>query len=639
MASSGMPDPQGSSSGMPDSEVPNPRRSAVTDFTLVVGAGRTGTAVVARLAGEGREVVVIDDAPLPAPEGSEKARGKALRAGEMSGGQAGSGVPGVSVTPEGTVIAGGNVIPKGTVIPRGSVIGKGTVISGSGGKASRHRDASGNRRRRGARALSQDLAPGPIPDGGVRANAPNGKQLAKLVAAAARVVVSPGVPPRHPVFSLAGPKIVSELQLGRERLSVPLVAVTGTNGKTTVVTLVTEMLRASGMKALSAGNIGLPLISVDDSACDVVVAEVSSFQLATTTGLAPAVGAWLNFEPDHLDWHPDLASYRSAKARIFQGMKPGGVIVACAGDAVVMEEATAASVACGARIVMFDSVRTRPGGGQVSRPGGGEPGKTARQMGREAEAVGLEMVRLDIGGGRAGSVIRWTSDEIALKGPDGEEVIRITELQRSFPHDLEDMLASLAIATSAGASLAGCRQALAGFRGLPHRVELVGEVDGVRYYDDSKATTPTSTVRALEGVGAGPVGGVVLIAGGRNKDLDLSGMALARPAPKTVVAIGEAAREVAAVFAGLAPVVFAGSMAEAVVAATSAAGSGDAVLLSPGCTSFDWYGSYEERGDDFRRIAEERAGARSVRLQTGKRVKRTAERATDGDGPPVENAR
>ncbi len=184
----------------------------------------------------------------------------------------------------------------------------------------------------------------------------------------------------------------------------------------------------------------------------------------------------------------------------------------------------------------------------------------------------------------------------ALVAPDGAAVVAVDELARTMPHDLVDASCATATAMAAGASPEGCRQALVAFRGLPHRVELVGEASGVRFYDDSKATTPGAVLAAVEGCAP-----AVLIAGGRNKGLDLSELGAAASGLRGVVAIGEATEEVAAAFAGAVPVTRARSMAEAVGAALSMAGAGDSVVLSPACASFDWYGSYAERGDDFAR--------------------------------------
>jgi UDP-N-acetylmuramoylalanine--D-glutamate ligase len=181
-----------------------------------------------------------------------------------------------------------------------------------------------------------------------------------------------------------------------------------------------------------------------------------------------------------------------------------------------------------------------------------------------------------------------------IVGPDGAPVARVDELGRAMPHDLVDALCATATAVAAGATLPGCRDALLAFRGLPHRVELVGEANGVRFYDDSKATTPGATMAAVAGCAP-----AVLIAGGRNKGLDLSVLGAVLPSVRGVVAIGEAAEEIAAVFAGAVPLSRAASMTSAVKTAAAMAAAGDSVVLSPACASFDWYRSYAERGDDF----------------------------------------
>lgn len=379
--------------------------------------------------------------------------------------------------------------------------------------------------------------------------APDAATLGALARTVDEIVVSPGVPPRHPVFALApGVPVVGEVELAWRRSRCPIVAVTGTNGKTTVTTLVRSMLEESGKVAVAAGNIGLPLLDAVAGEAEVVVAEVSSFQLALTTSFRPAVGAWLNFSADHLDWHDTVADYRAAKARLWANTASGDVAVANAEDPVVLAES--------------------------ARP---------RSRGATVTTFGLH----------TGDFTRRQGD---LVGPDGTVVAHIDELTRTMPHDLVDALCAAAAAMAAGASPAGCRAALVAFRGLPHRVELVGEANGVRFYDDSKATTPGAVLAALEGFPS-----AVLIAGGRNKGLDLSVLATAAPALRGVVAIGEAADEVTSAFEGSTPVTRATSMAGAVEAAASMARAGDAVVLSPACASFDWYGSYAERGDDFAR--------------------------------------
>jgi UDP-N-acetylmuramoylalanine--D-glutamate ligase len=357
------------------------------------------------------------------------------------------------------------------------------------------------------------------------------------------------VPASHPLFSLsAGPRPIGEVELAWRRAAAPIAAVTGTNGKTTVVTLATAMLEASGIDAIAAGNIGTPLVDAVNEAERVVVAEVSSFQLTLTDQFRPVVGAWINFSPDHLDWHPNLEHYEMAKARVWAAAGPGDVAVANADDAVVARNA-----------------------------------RNAARRGATVVTFGLEHGD-------------WRIQRGHLVGPDGEEVVAVSDLQRSAPHDLANALCAIAIARAAGADTGGCRHALVEFVGLPHRMQLVGESAGVRFYDDSKATTPGAVLACLAAFDT-----AVLVAGGRNKGLDLSELAAAAPRLRAVVAIGEAAPELAAVFDGRCPVVMASSMDDAVAAAAAIAHPGDAVALSPGCASFDWYRSYAQRGEDFAR--------------------------------------
>lgn len=398
-------------------------------------------------------------------------------------------------------------------------------------------DDAGERPRRRAAELGIDLV-----------SAPDEIALAELARSVDEIVVSPGVPACHAVFSLDAAPVIGEVELAWRRARCPIVAITGTNGKTTVTTLVQAMLEFSGRRAVAAGNIGLPLLDAVGGDAEVVVAEVSSFQLALTTSFRPAVGAWLNFSADHLDWHATVDDYRRAKARLWANSGPGDVAVVNVEDPVVR----AAS----------DVARAR--------------GATVRTFGLSAG--------------------EYTRRDGALVGPDGVGVAEVDELARTMPHDVVDALCALATASAAGATPEGCRRALLEFRGLPHRVELVGEASGVRFYDDSKATTPGAVLAAVEGCAP-----AVLIAGGRNKGLDLSVLRTVAPELRGVVAIGEAAEEVAAAFAGSVPLARATSMAGAVEAAAAMAGPGDSVVLSPACASFDWYRSYAERGDDFSR--------------------------------------
>ncbi|MGO9659402.1 MAG: UDP-N-acetylmuramoyl-L-alanine--D-glutamate ligase [Acidimicrobiales bacterium] len=455
----------------------------------------------------------------------------------------------------------------------------------------------------GGGSITVEVAPGPA-------------RAVELARTAALVVPSPGVPVGHPAMVAAltsGSEVVSEVELAWRVLearrrdqtgpgpSCRLVAITGTNGKTTVTQLVTAMLAASGLTAVAAGNVGYPLLDavaalprlpgpgtgtgtrLAGTADVVLVAEVSSFQLEYTHRFSPDVSCWLNFAPDHLDWHPNLEHYIRAKAKIWAHQAPGGVAVVNADDPIVARGT--ATVPPGVRVVTF-----------------GASGTT------------------------------WTVGPEGVSGPGGL-VVNAADLPRAFPHDLANTAAALAVAMAAGADEQGCRQAARVTAAPPHRVQLVGEQGGVRWYDDSKATTPAAV---LAGVGA--FSSVVLIAGGRNKGLDLSELAKTVPPVRAVVAIGEAATDVVAALGGLVPVRRAASMDEAVQRAGELAVPGDAVVLSPACASFDWYSSYAERGEHFGALVEAKltAGATGAPEKKNTAQKNTAQKNTAAINKSVE---
>jgi UDP-N-acetylmuramoylalanine--D-glutamate ligase len=330
--------------------------------------------------------------------------------------------------------------------------------------------------------------------------------------------------------------------------------------------LAAAILTASGRRAVAAGNIGVPLLEAVGQPADVLVAEVSSFQLQFTESFRPDVSCWLNLAEDHLDWHPSMDHYRSAKARIWSSQRDGDVAVINADDPAVIAAA--------------------------GDPDTGVPQGVAR---RTFSIAGRADFHVDRGR--------------VLVGPGEVPLVEAGRMRRALPHDVANALAAAACALAVGATAEGCREALERFETLPHRVQLIGEAGQVRWYDDSKATTPASVLAAVAGFDS-----VVLIAGGRNKGLDLGALAGAVPPVRAVIAIGEASGDVEHAFLGLAPVTRAASMADAVAAAAAEARAGDAVLLSPGCASFDWYHSYAERGDDFARLVtaqlreQERAG-------------------------------
>ncbi len=371
------------------------------------------------------------------------------------------------------------------------------------------------------------------------------------------IVVGPGIPSHHPIFSTKGHEIMGEVELAWRISDVPTIAITGTNGKTTVTTLVTAMLQRSGFKAVAAGNIGTPFIKVANDNLDFIVLEVSSFQLFLTTTFKPVIGTWLNISPDHLDWHHTMQDYIQAKFNIWKAQDIQDLAIANFDDEIVRSKVELIK----SKVVFFS---TNP-----------------NNLGKS-----------------------YCLDKGMLVNPNHQAIVEIDTLPRRLPHDLVNDLASIATAMEAGASLESCREVLTEFNGLSHRVEFLGSYHDVKYFNDSKATTPASVSAALKGFDS-----VVLIAGGKNKGLSLEPLLEEASRLRHVVAIGEASSELEKIFENICPVVTAHSMDEAVNLASCYAKAGDSILLSPGCTSYDWYGSYVERGNDF---------SRAVRAQIGK---------------------
>lgn len=358
------------------------------------------------------------------------------------------------------------------------------------------------------------------------------------------VVASPGFAERSEPITDAlewGIPVWSEVEFAWRRIEAPCVAVTGTNGKTTVATLISEMLEASGMHAPAFGNIGTPLSSAVGGELDVCVLEVSSFQLRFTECFRPDVAVVTNVAPDHLDWHPSFAAYAAAKRRIVANQRSEDLLVYDRDDQGASELAASA------------------------------PGRTYPISGR---------TRPQRGAGRAGGVLD-------LGGP----VVPVSQLSVDDPAFLSDLAAAGAASLEMGATPGGVVAGARGFHPAAHRRTFVGETGGVRFVDDSKATNPHAALASIEAFPA-----VVLIAGGLAKGLDVAPLA-AHPHVRAVVAIGESAP--ALVSAAPDRTQRADSMQEAVRRARAAALRGDVVLLAPGCASFDMFESYAARGDAF----------------------------------------
>jgi len=376
-----------------------------------------------------------------------------------------------------------------------------------------------------------------------------------VVDGAALVVASPGVPERAPVLAAArgaGTPIWSEVELAFRLARAPILGVTGTNGKTTTTRMLAEALAEAGFDATAAGNIGRPLVDAAAEGHDVVVAELSSFQLRHIVSFRAPVGVLLNIAADHLDWHGDFDAYVAAKARLFANHRQDDVAV------YHDDEVCARAAATQGRGVAFDG-STLPAGG-------------------------------------AGLSDGW------IVVPEGR-VVEVSALRTRGAPTRANAVAAAAAACAFGAAPEPVGRALAAFVPLPHRMELVAELNGVAYVNDSKATNPHAVLAALDGLDD-----VVLIAGGRNKGLDLGAIAGASGV-RSVVAIGESAAEIIDAFeASSIPAEHAGSMEDAVARAAAHARPGSTVLLSPGCASFDMFADYKARGEAFR-AAVKRLGA------------------------------
>ncbi len=371
------------------------------------------------------------------------------------------------------------------------------------------------------------------------------------------IVVSPGIPDDHLLFAAAdrrGIAIIGELELACRFARAPLIAVTGTNGKSTTVEMIGEMLKEDGREAVIAGNTGIPFSSVagDMGEDGFNVIEVSSFQLETIDRFHPVCAGILNLTPDHLDRYSSLEDYYAAKEKLLENIAPDDHFFYNADDPLCVEIAERTE----AVMVPFSSSGRVPGG-----------------------------IYLD-----GDFLIRENSDgtEEIVCDRGGMKVVGI--------HNVENALAAIAAVTPFGVTADSCRRALALFTGLPHRMELVTESDGISFYNDSKATNVEAAVKSLKGLDSP----VVLIAGGHDKGGDFTKFFELSGIVRSIVTIGEAAGLIENAAGEKFPCRRAGSMEEAVSMAAAEAQEGWLVVLSPACASFDMYDDFEHRGRVFR---------------------------------------
>ena len=379
------------------------------------------------------------------------------------------------------------------------------------------------------------------------------------------IVMSPGVPETiAPVRAAAeaGVPVTGEIELAAGFIDTPIVAVTGTNGKTTCCELLADMLNRSGLEVFLGGNIGNPLINYPDQdrKADVLVVEISSFQLDTISRFRPRVGVLLNISPDHLDRYPDFETYAASKMRLFENQRRTDTAVLNALDPVIAR----LSGGLAGRRLYYPQLEGRRGGAILEKGGIRLKGVLPNQDRPQTEKAWI------------------TLEKFRLVGR----------------HNRENACAAAVAAIAAGGSVSGVQRAIDRFEGLPHRLEKIARIGGVDYLNDSKATNVDAVARALPCFESP----TILIMGGLDKGGDFESLAeIVSERCRLLIVTGAAADRIRAALGKAAPVRHAESLSEAVQIAHRQASPGDTVLLSPGCASFDRYENYRERGRDFRR--------------------------------------
>ncbi len=380
---------------------------------------------------------------------------------------------------------------------------------------------------------------------------------AGMLSDASEIIVSPGVSVRESALRAAGEagvSLVGDIELFVRATHKPIIAITGSNAKSTVTTLVGDMAKACGLRAGVGGNLGTPVLDMlaDDAQTDCYVLELSSFQLETTQGLRALAATVLNISDDHLDRYEGVADYAAVKQVIYRHA-----------ENVVCNRADAAT-----------SSQSLPKG--------------------KIWSFGIDVAKNDHDIG----VDVLNGEPWLMLGAD-VSLMRVADIRIAGKHNLANVAAAFALAAAADWDLEKCADAVRHFSGLAHRCQWVAEKQGVRFYNDSKGTNVGATLAAIEGLAAGQQKNIVLIAGGEGKGADFSQlMPTVNAHVKLLVLIGRDAALIAAACSGVAQV-NAASMSEAVKQAASAAVAGDVVLLSPACASFDMFNGYDDRGRQF----------------------------------------
>ncbi len=399
--------------------------------------------------------------------------------------------------------------------------------------------------------------------------------LAQVILSKAKIIVlSPGIPRDHPIIHAAmqsdhPAEIIGDIELFARAYQGPLIAITGSNGKSTVTTLVGEMAKAAASHVGVGGNLGTPALELLERKYALYVLELSSFQLETTFSLKPSVATILNLSPDHLDRYSSMEAYVSAKARIFLNAQK---MVLNRDDPLVMQMGAA-----------FGSAQQdKPHGANIPTLTFGLDAPAFQDYGLIEEAG-----------------VTWMA-----KGT--QKLIAISELKLLGNHNVANALAALALAESVDLPMVSNVQALKAFKGLAHRCEWVRTYQGIPFINDSKGTNVGATLASLQGLSGSIPGKWVLIAGGVAKNADFSPMKeILKCSCRALILMGEAAEELETLFGDLLPCVPAKDMDEAVMKALKAIQPGDGVLLSPMCASLDMYKNFEARGDVFKAAVEQ----------------------------------
>lgn len=397
-----------------------------------------------------------------------------------------------------------------------------------------------------------------------------GRHNSKTFLTSELVVVSPGVPLNlKPLEETREAKIpiTNEIELAAAALKEPLIAITGTNGKTTTTTLLGEMFKADGKTAYVGGNIGKPLLDyvTDGHKADVVVAELSSFQLELVEKLTPAVAVFTNLEEDHLDRYGDMVAYTNAKKRLLDRCDRNSYVVLNHDNPNIARFAQD----CSGRLLWFTKKNPMQVGGEFAE-----------------QFVGV--------------YLNQATKQVFCKVTGKEEVYDISQLRLFGDHNRENLMAAICAARAVGVSPKAIQTVINEFKGVPHRLEFVRRKDGVFFFNDSKGTNVMSVQKSLSAFNTNPI---ILIAGGKDKGMDFGPLCgLVKQKCKILILLGESKEKINRAIGDYAETFLVGTFEEAVLLAYQKSRAGDIILLSPGCSSYDMFRNYEERGDYFKKL-------------------------------------